>query len=1267
MSFRDFLDPLPGSSPEASGWRGILLRSSKEERRRQEALLRSRMDAGDIQAGQLGIDAPDNTIDYLKSSLMNYSAGPIAGVLETAGLVNEGTRAKLRSSVEEERDKFLSAHPSGAGATASYLIDIAGNLPLALGTGGAGRLMSGAALAGGTTPAVARGFGAAMGAIEGGVLGFGDTADKGIEERALSTIAGAGLGTLGSKATLNQAARDVAGNVPWLTRAFSWKQGRPDVVLNAQQAAKGATALTHAELGVNVNEVNRAFKEISNLYSKEQREEFDRLILPALQGDVEAQSKLPPQLLKAASKLREAQDTASRHFRTLMMQGDENVGLLDAFVSSRGDKTAVKEFISNARFVYGKKSLPDVPDPVAAKADLDALAAMPKKAREAAVKLREKVLQYADLEKKLGEELGSVSAARIFIAGTLPNGSMIPAVAKARLKEAQSLKSAMKGLAEEVSGAYGEKNEVLKRYLRGAKGSSLDDLAAPAREHAARLKANLDALPTWRKQTVLDYMDNVETFGDNEGTYINRSFRGFTDPRYSKMMNEQSWRWKNYVDYEMGRGMSKEEAEKQASLLVSWMQREASAQPAPLRSASNLPNVNMQSLLEKNKKLNDPVLDFLGMERDWREAVERGVLRAADMANTAEAYNQILDNGFGTIFDVVPKWTKLPNGVAARGTSRVPGLTADLTHSHRFNVPDSHVVVTTPEIKAALELADQVGKDAKMEVLRSIVGAVNINLTALSPKTTARNIGANPVLALATGHPSAAASRYAKALTEVLEMDVARSKGSTPRRAAEIIARNDWKIKRGIFEAGGAMGETASRGLGKMAEHGRALSQGPEEFLGIATTGTKIKEAVKGAVRTLYSDVPRRVYSPPDVALRSAVADAIAEELIGIHPDLPIEKIYDMAADRAFRKVPTPSRTPPIAHWVQENLPAGQFLTFPTEILRTVYNNFEIGLRDLAEGNANGNSKLRMYGAKQIGSALGTLTAMAGIPRGFSYVAGKGQSTAERERAIQEFLPSYNENSQIVILPTEDPNELRYVDFGGLNPFSTLFRPFFAATQAAYEGEGPLNAALDGLGQLVRPYLVPKAGVDIGVQLAYNVKESPGGRFYRPINKEKSGWDQAKDYASNAMRTGLVPQVVPQVADVVKSMKGTGRLTPGEAVGRMFGMTIQKGNLDKLAIAQGNIIGERLASSRQIYNEVKNSVSDTDPSKFQRLSEAKAKAQQAWMEGGHQELLRKIDALRKLGKSDAQIMNLMVADGKTRLSKELVWNAINGRAVELRF
>ena len=159
------------------------------------------------------------------------------------------------------------------------------------------------------------------------------------------------------------------------------------------------------------------------------------------------------------------------------------------------------------------------------------------------------------------------------------------------------------------------------------------------------------------------------------------------------------------------------------------------------------------------------------------------------------------------------------------------------------------------------------------------------------------------------------------------------------------------------------------------------------------------------------------------------------------------EALKEVSAYLVTNTIPTYSKVPNIIKSIR-NLPLGNFIAFPAEILRTSGNLLSIGARELTSTNPF----IRQMGARRL---IGASATFGGIGAIVSNTAGyvTGVTDEIMDRARRSFVPGYERNATLIPLTSPDENgNFKYFNFSYSNPYDTLVRPINAVLNAVGDG-----------------------------------------------------------------------------------------------------------------------------------------------------------------------------------------------------------------------
>lgn len=302
--------------------------------------------------GDVGREDP-GYLRFTGAALGRSILTPLAGVGEVLGLADEGTTARRKQEFEEEQAKFLEGGASAnARATYSFLARLAADAVPMIGGGAAAKTATGGAklaLKYGMSEKAAQFLGGALpGAIEGGVIGLGETADATPAERVIATTLGTVLGgsaaglirLKGGAISTDPLSQETHPRIAKLVSALQSKRGRPQEVHDEITRRIGHT---RAAL-LRVAEESKRFDEV---YSKTvsrasaagvPKEKLDHYVSQRLlKGE---DPGLYPELVAPAKRLREHVDEMSRALREDGVAGPEGSTLYDVIEQNEGGYVA---------------------------------------------------------------------------------------------------------------------------------------------------------------------------------------------------------------------------------------------------------------------------------------------------------------------------------------------------------------------------------------------------------------------------------------------------------------------------------------------------------------------------------------------------------------------------------------------------------------------------------------------------------------------------------------------------------------------------------------------------------------------------------------------------------------------------------------------------------------------------------------------------------------------------------------------------------------
>ena len=222
------------------------------------------------------------------------------------------------------------------------------------------------------------------------------------------------------------------------------------------------------------------------------------------------------------------------------------------------------------------------------------------------------------------------------------------------------------------------------------------------------------------------------------------------------------------------------------------------------------------------------------------------------------------------------------------------------------------------------------------------------------------------------------------------------------------------------------------------------------------------------------------------------------------------EVLGDVSAEMVRNLMPTYSMVPKAIRTLRE-LPIGNFVSFPAEILRNSKNLVLFGARALTSSNPY----IRQMGAHFL---LGG-SAMLG---GAGYVVGKtaqaltGVTEERMDAYLRSFAPSYQKNSTLIPITGVDQNgNFKYYNFSYTNPYDTIVKPANAVLNAFADGSlrkdsvdkivldaffgNPITGRKGAIGELLAPFISESIGTERVFDIVFrNGLKKEGGRIFYP-------------------------------------------------------------------------------------------------------------------------------------------------------------------------
>ena len=287
-----------------------------------------------------------------------------------------------------------------------------------------------------------------------------------------------------------------------------------------------------------------------------------------------------------------------------------------------------------------------------------------------------------------------------------------------------------------------------------------------------------------------------------------------------------------------------------------------------------------------------------------------------------------------------------------------------------------------------------------------------------------------------------------------------------------------------LAEKAYGMTDDAGRVFGYLNEKARlmqALKRNPNDFVPVGSS--------KSLVR--FSDL---------IEPGAGSAKIRPQDILNKYGEEGLEKfVRGESAEVAANTIQNYQRIVPFVSEVIRKSPLGNFVAFPSEIIRNTSNAMSRGIAELASENAEMQKigMRRLTGAVTTGGMMGTgLVALGSALTGV---------TKEKMEAYKRSsgAPWEKTATLIPIASDKNGNPTQFINFSYMNPYDYLRRPVERVFQEVARGnrnEESLNeiffsSAMGGLGELTSPFVEPAFSAQ-AISDAYNGKTATGKKIW---------------------------------------------------------------------------------------------------------------------------------------------------------------------------
>ena len=344
------------------------------------------------------------------------------------------------------------------------------------------------------------------------------------------------------------------------------------------------------------------------------------------------------------------------------------------------------------------------------------------------------------------------------------------------------------------------------------------------------------------------------------------------------------------------------------------------------------------------------------------------------------------------------------------------------------------------------------------------------------------------------------------------------------------------------------------------------------------------------------------------------------------------EEAEPMAAEIVKNTRPTYSRVPQlIKKWRQQPF-FGNFISWPSEILRGMFNMAKVSYDQIRTPG------MEYYGYKRALMGLATVT-------GLTYALDKfGQMmsgvTNDKMDALRRFVAPFQKNSELMPI-AKDNEELSYIDVSYTSPWEIVYQPF----RAALSGKNFEESILSATNQFFNAYFSP--GILTSAVASTVFGQTPSGKKIR--NPEDMPGEQFLDTVSYFIRQ-IEPATASQIRRIYYGFTGqTDPLLSG--YGRVYNaneeslalLGIRPSTINFAKALEGNAsrFNKRMTDISRIFTEQYGSVGQKDSAEIQKAYASMLRQRQKLFDDANQDF----HAAIKLGLSRSEAISAMRAGG----------------------
>lgn len=561
-----------------------------------------------------------------------------------------------------------------------------------------------------------------------------------------------------------------------------------------------------------------------------------------------------------------------------------------------------------------------------------------------------------------------------------------------------------------------EFDQVFRGELDPDKSTLSDDMLAIA----GRMRAEVDGLSNMIIESgYFDTKEGLEAVEKNIGSYVNRSYRLFSDSNWANKVSEEvkenARRFFRRQAIQEGRTVSEQEIENQINEILN----KAEDNKYIVKGKDGRID---KDILRRRKDVPAELRALMGEVTNPLENYQNTVARQSMLLFNYKFQRKIAESGSNTFF------TKSPT----------KENTVQIVKEGNEAYPELAGLWTTPEIAKTFEMPNPM--NSHYDAFVKFSSAIKWGKTVGSIATHMKNILGNHGFVLMNGHLDW------NEFTNAADLAIKEFRGKT---TEEQRAYLDELISLGIVKQSATLGDiTTMYGDSSFEQaYKRTII---DQARSVASKKQKISDTFRasraGKMTKDVVDKLNDLYQSEDdffkIMAYGIEKQRYAKALFGKDKaDLTkseSDKVNEVVAEIVKNTYPTYDRVPPIIKRLGRSPVLGAFVSFRAESIRTAFNTYKIALNEVNSKN----KEVAKIGAKRLASAglytglKVTLATQLGLAAQ-SLISGGEDDESEEYNDLRKFVAPWSQDSLIAIT-SKEPGKYTFIDLTANDPHSFL-------------------------------------------------------------------------------------------------------------------------------------------------------------------------------------------------------------------------------------